>query len=151
MSASRPRVSLLRAGNISTMKRELKFTLGIGIIVATVAFLVWTAVDQTKMYMITVAEYLDVGNSYAGNTLRITGKVAAGTMKWNDTTNDLRFTLTDMDGRGTIEVHYRGLLPDMFAEDKKVVVEGPYASASPFEATALLTTCPSKYEAKANS
>lgn len=133
------------------MKRELKFILGIGIIVATVGFLVWTAVDQTKMYMVTVAEYLDVGNSYAGNTVRIAGKVSPGTVQWNATTSDLRFTLADVDGKGTIDVHYNGLLPDMFAEDKKVVVEGTYTAASPFEATVVLTSCPSKYEAEAKS
>lgn len=133
------------------MKRELKFVLGIGIIVATVGFLVWTAVDQTKMYMITVAEYLDVGNSYAGNTVRIAGKVAPGSVKWNAAESDLRFTLSDMDGRGNIAVHYNGLLPDMFAEDKKVVVEGPYTTDSSFEATTVMTSCPSKYEAETKS
>jgi len=133
------------------MRREYKFVLGIGIIVATVGVLVWTAVDQTKMYMITVAEYLDASNSYAGNTVRIAGKVSAGSMKWNATTSDLRFTLEDMDGRGNIDIHYNGLLPDMFAEDRKVVVEGPYTTASSFEATTVLTSCPSKYEAEAKA
>lgn len=133
------------------MRREFKFVAGIGIIVATVGFLVWTAVDQTKMYMITVAEYLDVGNSYAGSTVRIAGRVAPGSMQWNQTTSDLRFTLADVDGSGNIDVHYNGLLPDMFAEEKKVVVEGPYTTASPFEATTVLTSCPSKYEAEAKS
>ena len=133
------------------MRREFKFVLGIGIIVATVGVLVWTAVDQTKMYMITVAESLDVGNSYAGNTVRIAGKVAPGSMKWNATTSDLRFTLADMDGSGNIDVHYNGLLPDMFAEEKKVVVEGPSSTGSSFEATAVLTSCPSKYEAESKS
>lgn len=133
------------------MRREFKFVIGIGIIIATVGVLVWTAVDQTKMYMITVAEYLDVGSSYAGSTVRIAGKVAPGSMQWNATTSDLRFVLEDVDGRGNIDVHYKGLLPDMFAEDKKVVVEGPYTTATSFEATTVLTSCPSKYEAEAES
>ena len=65
------------------MKREYKFAVGIGIIVATVGFLVYTAVDQTKMYMLTVAEYLSAGDAYAGRTVRIAGRVADGSMAWN--------------------------------------------------------------------
>jgi cytochrome c-type biogenesis protein CcmE len=47
-----------------------------------------------------------------------------------------------------VKVHYTGLLPDMFAEDRNVVVEGPYTDAVPFEARVVLTSCPSKYQAK---
>ena len=62
------------------MNRQLKFVAGIAIIVSTVAFLVYTAVDQTKMYMITVSEFLTGGNAYAGTTLRIAGRVAPDSM-----------------------------------------------------------------------
>jgi len=114
----------------------------------TVGFLVWTAVDQTKMYMITVSEFLDAGDAYANSTVRIAGKVAPGSMKWTAETRDLEFTIVDMAGRaGEVRVHYTGLLPDMFAEDRNVVVEGPYSQSSPFEARAVLTSCPSKYQA----
>jgi cytochrome c-type biogenesis protein CcmE len=133
------------------MGRQLKFFTGIAIIVATVGFLVWTAVDQTKMYMITVSEFLDAGSAYANSTVRIAGKVAPGTVVWNADKRDLHFTIVDMAGlAGEVKVHYSGLLPDMFAEDRSVVVEGPYTSSSPFEARAVMTSCPSKYQADAD-
>ena len=70
-------------------------------------------------------------------------------MKWDASKRDLHFTVIDMAGQaGEVQVHYSGLLPDMFAEDRDVVVEGPYTKASPFEAKAVLTSCPSKYQAE---
>lgn len=39
----------------------------------------------------------------------------------------------------------------MFAEDRDVIIEGEYitgANGNVLEATAVLTTCPSKYEAE---
>jgi len=130
------------------MGRQLKFVAGIAVILSTVGFLVWTAVDQTKMYMITVSEFLSAGDAYADSTVRIAGKVAPGSMKWNAETRDLEFTVIDMAGQpGEVRVHYTGLLPDMFAEDRDVVVEGPFTRATPFEARAVLTSCPSKYQA----
>jgi cytochrome c-type biogenesis protein CcmE len=129
--------------------RQLKFISGIALILGTVGFLVWSAVDQTKMYMITVAEFLDAGQAYAGSTVRIAGKVAPGSMKWDADTRNLEFTIIDMAGQaGEVRVHYTGLLPDMFAEDRNVVVEGLFSKSDPFEARAVLTSCPSKYQAE---
>lgn len=131
------------------MGRQYKFFVGITVMLATIGFLVWTAVDQTKMYMISVPEFLSAGEAYANSTVRIAGKVAPGSMKWDASKRDLHFTVVDMAGQGgEVQVHYTGLLPDMFAEDRDVVVEGPYTKASPFEAKAVLTSCPSKYQAE---
>ncbi len=131
------------------MTRQLKFFVGISVILGTIGFLVWTAVDQTKMYMITVPEFLSAGSSYAGTTVRVAGRVAPGSMQWDGATRNLRFTVVDMAGaEGSFDVHYTGLLPDMFAEGRDVVVEGPYTEARPFEAAHVLTSCPSKYQAK---
>ncbi len=128
------------------MKREYKFFLGISIIVATVGFLVYTAVDQTKMYMVTVAEYLSAPSSYAGTTLRIAGRVADGSVDWDVDTRELRFTMEDIVGEGEVDVTYSGLLPDMFSEGRDVIVEGPSTDSEVFVAANVLTSCPSKYE-----
>ena len=130
------------------MESQYKFVVGITIIVATVGVLVWTAVDQTKMYMVTVAEYLTARDSYAGETVRIAGRVAEDSMNWDADTRLLRFTLDDMEGDQAVSVHYSGLLPDMFSEGRDVVVEGPSVEIDPFTATTVLTSCPSKYESE---
>jgi cytochrome c-type biogenesis protein CcmE len=128
------------------MQPSSKFIIGIAIIVTTVGFLVYTAVDQTKMYMVTVAEYLSASKAYAGKTVRIAGRVAPDTVNWQAETRTLEFTLADISAEGTINVHYSGLLPDMFAENRDVVVEGLHTGSDAFEASTILTSCPSKYE-----
>ena len=130
------------------MNSQRKFVAGIAIIVSTVAFLVYSAVDQTKMYMITVSEFVAAGNAYAGETLRIAGRVREDSMVWDAATNDLRFALDDINGDGQNNVHYTGIVPDMFSEGRDVVVEGPYSDGGVFEASTVLTSCPSKYEAE---
>jgi cytochrome c-type biogenesis protein CcmE len=124
---------------------RVKFVVGIAIIVTAVAVLVYSAVDQTKMYMVTVAEYLGNRDAYAGTTVRVAGRVRADTMQYDAGTHELRFTLDDMQGHGAIPVRYSGLLPDMFAEGRDVVVEGPHNTGDTFEADTVLTSCPSKY------
>ena len=128
------------------MSTRARFTLGITVIIATVVFLIFTAVDQTRMYMVTVSEYLDAGNAFADSTVRVAGRVAPGSVQWDQQKLRLNFTLDDMERDQSIEVVYEGILPDMFVEERDVVVEGPYAGAHAFEAETILTSCPSKYE-----
>jgi cytochrome c-type biogenesis protein CcmE len=127
---------------------QYKFVVGIVLIVSAVAVLVYTAVDQTKMYMLTVDEYLSQRQAYAGTTVRVAGRVRPESMEWNADRRELRFQLGDMQGSGVVAVHYAGLLPDMFAEGRDVVVEGPPHDGEVFEARNVLTSCPSKYEAQ---
>ena len=120
-------------------------------IAISVGLLVYTAVDQTKMYMLTVAEYLSAKSAYSGQTLRIAGRVREDSMLWTEETRELKFTLDDITNEGSVDVQYVGLLPDMFSEGRDVIVEGPQTSDEIFRATTVLTSCPSKYEAEAQA
>ena len=133
------------------MGRRSKFIIGIAAIAVSVGLLVYTAVDQTKMYMLTVAEYLGAKSAYSGTTLRIAGRVQEGSIEWTEETRQLRFALDDITDEGTVEVEYTGLLPDMFSEGRDVIVEGPHTDDEVFRATTVLTSCPSKYEAEAQA
>jgi cytochrome c-type biogenesis protein CcmE len=128
------------------VSQRLKFVIAIALIAASVGVLVYTAVDQTKMYMLTVGEFLGAKTAYSGTTVRIAGRVRPGSMNWNADTRDLRFTLDDITGQGALDVHYNGILPDMFSEGRDVIVEGPSITSDTFVASAVLTSCPSKYE-----
>lgn len=130
------------------MNRQAKFVVGIALIVSSIGLLVYSAVDQTKMYMVTVGEYLTAADSYAGTTVRIAGRVAEGSMDWDAGTRDLHFQLDDIEHDGVVTVHFNGLLPDMFSEGRDVIVEGPATGGEVFEASQVLTSCPSKYEAE---
>jgi cytochrome c-type biogenesis protein CcmE len=44
-----------------------------------------------------------------------------------------------------LPVEYTGILPDMFAEGRDVIVEGTYVNGV-LRAQSVMTSCPSKYE-----
>ena len=45
-----------------------------------------------------------------------------------------------------VPVSYQGILPDMFAEGRDVIVEGLYTLEQQLVASTIMTSCPSKYE-----
>ena len=94
-----------------------------------------------------VAEYLGNREAYAGTTVRVAGRVRADSIHMNSDTRELRFTLDDMQGNGSVEVHYAGLVPDMFAEGRDVIIEGRFVDGT-LQAQQVMTSCPSKYEPK---
>jgi cytochrome c-type biogenesis protein CcmE len=130
------------------MARNRRFIIGAAIIVAAVSYLVYTGVRETSVYYLTIDEFLSRREAVAGEGLRVAGRVAADSMKWNASTLDLKFRLANFAGSGGVDVTYNGVLPDMFAEGRDVIVEGTYARDGVFRARTLMTSCPSKYEAE---
>lgn len=132
------------------MERNRRFIIGAGIIVAAVSYLVYTGIRETSVYYLTIDEFLARREAVAGEGLRVAGKVASKSVDWNPATNDLKFRLASFDENDGVDVTYKGVLPDMFAEGRDVIVEGTYAKTGGFHAHTLLTSCPSKYEAEAS-
>ncbi len=130
------------------MDRNRRFIIGAAIIVAAVAYLVFTGIRETSVYYLTIDEFLTRREAVAGEGLRVAGRVGADSVAWNPATLDLKFRLANFDDNDGVEVTYNGVLPDMFAEGRDVIVEGTYAHQGAFHARTLLTACPSKYEAE---
>lgn len=97
------------------------------------------------VYYLTVSELKARADSLYSQGLRVSGKVAPGSIQWNSRALELRFQLVDKGQM--LSVAYHGVKPDMFKEGAQVVVEGKYRSPGLFGAQTLLTSCPSKYEA----
>jgi cytochrome c-type biogenesis protein CcmE len=154
------------------LSRKLKFFVGASVIVLAVATLIYSAVRETSAYFITVDEYAKTADAHAGKQLRLAGRVSDGTVKWDPKTLDLEFLIRPIPPKAaaehavadggeagavkttaaaadaavvTLPVRYNGILPDMFAADRDVIVEGKVENGV-FHARTLLTTCPSKYE-----
>lgn len=145
------------------MNRKQKFAVGSFVIVAAVATLIYTAARETSAYFLTMEEYAAEAQAHEGKPLRLAGRVSDGSVEWNPRTLDLAFQIQAIPPRPgsdeaaeakpvalteapTLTVKYNGILPDMFAEGRDVIVEG-HVTNRVFEADTLLTTCPSKYEA----
>jgi cytochrome c-type biogenesis protein CcmE len=122
-----------------------RFVVGAVLIAAAVSYLVYAGIRTTSMYYFEMAEFLARRDALAGETLRVKGWVRHGSVDRNVGTNELRFELARQDDTSGIPVSYRGIMPDMFAEGREVVVEGRYDGRA-LAARQIMTSCPSKYE-----
>ena len=127
------------------MLNQRRFIIGAVLIAAAVSYLVYAGIRTTSMYYFTMEEFLVQRSAHAGEDLRVKGWVRQGSVKWDARTNELVFELARQDGADPVPVAYKGILPDMFAEGREVVVEGRYAAGA-LGAKQIMTSCPSKYE-----
>ena len=127
------------------MLNQRRFIIGAVLIAAAVSYLVYAGIRTTSMYYFTMEEFLTQRQAHVGEDLRVKGWVRQGSVKWDARTNELAFDLARQDGADPVPVAYRGVLPDMFAEGREVVVEGRYAAGA-LGAKQIMTSCPSKYE-----
>ncbi len=129
------------------MLNKRRFLLGALVIAAAVSYLVYAGIRTTSTYYFEMDEFVARKASHEGEDLRVKGWVRTGTMRWDPQTNVLSFELARQDGSEPVPVGYSGILPDMFAEGREVVVEGHYG-AGRLAAKQIMTSCPSKYEAE---
>jgi cytochrome c-type biogenesis protein CcmE len=129
------------------MLNQRRFIIGSAVIAAAVAYLVYAGIRSTSTYYFEMDEFTAHKAAHDGEDLRVKGWVRAGTMRWDPHTNELAFELSRQDGSEPVGVAYRGILPDMFAEGREVVVEGHYGQGT-LTAKQIMTSCPSKYEPK---
>src|SRR6185369_3614610 len=98
------------------MSKHRRFAIGAAIIVAAVAYLVYTGIRETSVYYLTIDEFLRDRAAVAGEGLRLSGRVGAKSVDWNPATLDLKFRLANFEDNDGVDVVYNGVLPDMFAE-----------------------------------
>jgi cytochrome c-type biogenesis protein CcmE len=122
-----------------------RFIVGAVLIAAAVSYLVYAGIRTTSMYYFELDEFLAQRAAHVGEHMRVKGYVKHGTVKWDPRTNELAFALSHKDDTESVPVAYKGILPDMFAEGREVVVEGRYAAGA-LGAKQIMTSCPSKYE-----
>ncbi len=128
------------------MEKKNRFLLGALLLVGAVAYLIYTGIRETSVYYLTLEEFIPKREALANQGIRIAGRVREGTLKWDPKGLEARFVLGGFKGDGpALPVFYRGILPDMFAEGRDVIVEGQY-SKDTFLAHTVMTSCPSKYE-----
>src|SRR6184192_2234063 len=86
------------------MKKQAKFGVGIGVIVAAMGFLAWLGYGQSKTYYHTIAELPTLTGSAKSQRMRVGGTVAPGSI--HHVTGRIDFVL---EGEGkTLPVSYIG-------------------------------------------
>ena len=116
-------------------------------VIGSVGYLILSGVKQTGLHYMTVTELARAVRPPEEGGFRLDGKVATGTVQYDQKVPHLMFQMTD--GKEMIGVVYQGLMPDAFGEGREVVVEGTFDhKARTLNASKLVTKCPSKYEAE---
>jgi cytochrome c-type biogenesis protein CcmE len=149
------------------MPKNLRIAIGVGLVVAAVAYLIITAVQNTAEYYLTVNETSARQAELSGQMLRIAGRVVPGTITWDPSSLTLKFAITQppaAEGQPTVTTVAAAAIspvrftiishgqpkPDMFAAGRDVIVEGLLMQDGTIAARQVLTSCPSKYTPKQN-
>ncbi|MBI4228149.1 MAG: cytochrome c maturation protein CcmE [Deltaproteobacteria bacterium] len=120
-----------------------KFIVAIIVIALAIAYLVYGGVKDTMVYYLTVQELKDRVPSVYKEKVRVSGTVVPGSIR-NEIDGNLEFKIAH--GGETIDVKYKGIVPDIFKDGVEAVVEGQYTPDNIFHASLLLAKCPTKYE-----
>lgn len=123
-------------------RSNTKFIIGGAVFALAVAYMIYTAVQASSVYYLTIKEL--VGGAAGNGPARVAGLVVKDSVQYDAKTMLAQFTIAD--GPDTLKVTYKGVLPDAFQPEVDVIVEGRYSPGQPFQAKEILTKCPSKYE-----
>ncbi|MCP4404863.1 MAG: cytochrome c maturation protein CcmE [bacterium] len=125
-------------------KRRFRFLIMTLVVIGTIAYLMFSGMQDTMGYYLTVTEIVEQDSSQTGQgKLRVSGTVEEGSMNWSPDREKLQFAIAD--DRLSLPVEYAGIVPDTLQQGQKVIVEGVYIDGT-FIASELMTSCASKYE-----
>jgi cytochrome c-type biogenesis protein CcmE len=113
------------------------------LVLATVGWLAYTGVRDTKSYYCTIGELNAMGKKAYTRNLRVAGNVQPGSIQRSGT--NARFVLLEQGL--TLQVNYQGAEPppDTFKDDAQALAVGTYGRDGVFHATQLQAKCASKY------
>lgn len=116
-------------------KRQRGFVLiGALVLVGGAAALTLTALRSEVAFFIAPAQVAQ-GAIEPGKRFRLGGLVVPASIR-RDGDGTVRFALTDQGG--TVEVAYRGILPDLFREGQGIIADGALSTDRVFVATEVL-------------
>ena len=127
--------------------KRWKFGIGIGIILAVVAWEGISGFQENKTYYVTVSELTAAQSSR--RHIRVGGVVAQGTIQRH--AGQVSFRLAQE--AKSIAVTYVGsdTLPDTFKDGAQAIVAGDYSASGDFRADKIQAKCASKYAATPGS
>jgi len=125
-------------------RQHVKLSIGVVVIVASVAYLIFSGATGSTMYFLTVPEVQQKLIALKGESIRVAGKVTEDPIDWDVRNLSLTFIIGDAQSR--IPVYYKGVKPDMFQAGVDVIVEGRIRQDGVLVASVLMTSCPSKYQ-----
>lgn len=128
------------------MSSGIKLLIGATLAGGAIGYLAYAGAANSWQYYVSVDEAANESSSLVGKHVRLSGRVAAGSLKIG---NDRREATFDLRGdHHSLHATCRCLMPDNLAENIDVVVEGTLQSSG-IDGNKVITRCASKYQAKA--
>jgi cytochrome c-type biogenesis protein CcmE len=119
------------------------------LVAGAIAYLTYLGAAESWQYYLTVDECLQDVSLHGEICLRVSGKVAGGSLQIAPDRRQAVFSLQGV--KGSLAVTFNGSIPDNLAENMDVVVEGRIENETQFRAEKILTRCASKYQSKNSS
>ncbi|MDD5615677.1 MAG: cytochrome c maturation protein CcmE [Candidatus Methanoperedens sp.] len=124
------------------MNRKLKNMFGIGIVAVLLIYLGAQSFSNALSFYYEVGEFVQKSDSLNGKVVNVNGSIVKGSTIWEPEKARLTFKLADNNGSITV-VSNEGM-PGNYKEGIPAVVTGFYINNT-FQATQVVTKCPSKY------
>ncbi len=118
-----------------------KLIIGVVVLLPVLAHLGYAAANSTfANYYITVDDYPARG---AGAPVRVGGPIVPGSIQWDNAARTMHFQVAG--DKSTLDVLYRGPVPDSFRDGVTVILEGGRGANGIFQATGINVKCPHQY------
>jgi cytochrome c-type biogenesis protein CcmE len=127
------------------MSPGTRLTAGAVVLAAAIGYLAYVGAASSWQYYVSVDEMVADATSFVDKRVRVSGRVAVGSLTISERRQDAEFDLV-----GTLhKLHAscRCQMPDNLAEDIDVVVEG-VLQGDRLQGSKVITRCASKYEPK---
>ena len=123
--------------------KYLKFGSAIAVILASLGFLAYTGVQDSKSYYVTIRELRGMGDGVYSKRLRVAGNVQPGSIKRTGTKVEFLLVENDL----SLPVVYSGTEapPDTFKDNSQALADGSFGRDGVFHAKQLQAKCASKY------
>jgi len=152
-----------------TSGSRVKFFIGGFLIIAAVAYLIFSSTQASAQYFLTVDEIVAKGEEILGRDLRVSGAVVGDSIQYDLETLTLSFTIAHIPGdndeinaqgglvtvlskavndptSNRLKVVYVGPKPDLLQNEAQAILTGRLGEDGVFYADELLLKCPTKYE-----
>ena len=128
------------------MTARTKIVIAGALAAAVTGYMAYLGASASWQYYLTVDECVADASSLPGHQIRVSGKVARGSLRIAPDAKHAEFSLRG--ASETLPVACSGPLPDGLAEEIDVVVEGRLDDSGTLQGVKVLTRCASKYSAK---
>ena len=115
-------------------KRIFKFVIGALVIIISIFIIIFNLKDNL-IYFYSPTDLISM-NLDSNKSIRVGGLVKKDSVRFNDQSSKHIFVISD--NTNTVTVEFEGILPNLFAEEKGVVVEGVYQNSGLINANKVL-------------